>query len=93
MDVYISVRPDTFYHKSWSSVKRVLIDSWFDATVACRTDKSITIQNPAPKAVIFSHSDGDVVLEGFVTTFVGNVTDANHTADQLNNIFGRRGGL
>ena len=53
------------------------------ATVACRTDKSITIQNPAPKASIFSHSDGDAVLEGFVTTFVGNVTDANHTADQL----------
>jgi hypothetical protein len=45
--------------------------------LACRTDKSITIQNPAPKAEIFSHSDGDTVLEGFATLFVGNVTDAN----------------
>ena len=53
------------------------------ALLACRTDKSITIQNPAPKAEIFSHSDGDAVLEGFATLFVGNVTDANHTADQL----------
>ena len=57
------------------------------ATVGCRTDKSITIQNPAPKADIFSHSDGDTVLEGFVTTFVGNVTDANHTPDQLRTIW------
>ena len=40
------------------------------------------ILNPAPKADIFSHSDGDVVLEGFATTFVGNVTDANHTSDR-----------
>ena len=51
--------------------------------IACRTDKSITVQNPAPKADIFSHADGDVVLEGFATTFVGSVTDANHTPDQL----------
>ena len=57
------------------------------ATVSCRTDKSITIQNPAPKADIFSHSDGDTVLEGFATTFVGNVTDANHTPDQLRTIW------
>ena len=33
---------------------------------ACRTDKSIIIQNPAPKAEIVSHQDGDV-LEGIPT--------------------------
>ena len=60
-------------------------------TLACRTDKSITIQNPAPKADIFSHSDGDVVLEGFATTFVGTVTDANHTPPTHNHlVFGWR---
>ena len=55
--------------------------------ISCRTDKSITVQNPAPKADIFSHSDGDVVLEGFATTFVGSVTDANHTPDPLTTIW------
>ena len=59
----------------------------FLTLLACRTDKGITIQNPAPKAVIISHSDGDTVLEGFATQFVGSVTDANHTPDQLNTIW------
>ena len=54
---------------------------------ACRTDKSITIQNPAPKADIVSHDDGDVVLEGMPTLFVGSVTDSNHTPDQLTTIW------
>ena len=57
------------------------------ALLACRTDKSITVQNPAPKADIISHSDGDTVLEGFATQFVGSVTDANHTPDQLTTIW------
>ncbi len=52
--------------------------------VGCETDKSITVQNPTPKASIVSHSDGDSVLEGFTTRFVGSVTDSNHTATQLN---------
>ena len=51
--------------------------------IACESDKSITIQNPAPKADIISHDDGTNVLEGFSTTFVGSVTDSNHTPDQL----------
>ena len=66
---------------------RILITIGLLHTLACRTDKSITIQNPAPKADIFSHSDGDIVLEGFATTFVGTVTDANHTPDQLTTIW------
>ena len=51
--------------------------------LGCETDKSITVQNPTPKASIVSHSDGDSVLEGFTTRFVGSVTDSNHTPDQL----------
>lgn len=52
--------------------------------VACESDKSITVQNPAPKADIISHDNGSEVFEGFATVFVGNVTDPNHTPDQLN---------
>ena len=62
---------------------RILFTVGLINTLACQTDKSITIQNPTPKAEIISHSNGDTTLEGFVTTFVGSVTDANHSADQL----------
>ena len=58
---------------------RLLTTIGLISTFACRTDKSITVQNPAPKADIVSHGDGDVVLEGMPTIFVGSVTDANHT--------------
>ena len=57
------------------------------SVIACRTDKSITVQNPAPKADVVSHGDGDVVLEGMPTVFVGSVTDSNHTPDQLTTIW------
>ena len=50
---------------------------------ACDSDKGITVFNPAPDAQIASHSDGDEVLEGVVITFSGNVTDANHSAEEL----------
>ena len=50
---------------------------------ACDSDKGITVFNPGPEAEISSHSDGDEVLEGMVITFEGNVTDANHQAQEL----------
>ena len=50
---------------------------------ACDSDKGITVFNPGPEAEISSHSDGDEVLEGMVITFEGNVTDANHQAEEL----------
>ena len=62
---------------------RILTIFGITCVIACRTDKSITIQNPAPKADIVSHDDGNVVLEGIPIVFVGSVTDANHTPDQL----------
>ena len=51
--------------------------------VACDSDKSLTVQNPAPTADIISHDDGDEILEGFVITLTGLVSDSNHTPDQL----------
>ena len=51
--------------------------------LSCNSDKGITVFNPNPEAEISSHLDGDEVLEGYVTTFMGNVSDANHSADQL----------
>ena len=54
---------------------------------ACESDKGVTIFNPNPEAQISSHSDGDEVLEGYVITFMGNVSDANHTPDELTTIW------
>ena len=51
--------------------------------VACDSDKSLTVQNPAPTADIISHDDGSEILEGFVITLTGLVSDSNHTPDQL----------
>ena len=50
---------------------------------ACNSDKGITVFNPNPEAKIASHADGDEVLEGYTVTFIGNVSDANHSAEQL----------
>ena len=38
--------------------------------------------NEAPFAQITSHEDGDVLLEGATVSFQGNVTDADHEADE-----------
>ena len=50
---------------------------------ACDYDKGVTVFNPSPEAEITSHSEGDEVLEGYIITFVGNVSEANHSADKL----------
>ena len=54
--------------------------------IGCQVDKSLTT-NSLPKANILSPSVGDSILEGFVTDFVGNVTDANHSAEELTTIW------
>ena len=51
--------------------------------IACDSDKSLTVQNPAPQASIISPNDGSDVLEGFPIELVGSVTDSNHMADEL----------
>ena len=51
--------------------------------LACDSDKGVTAFNSKPEASITSHNDGDVVLEGYATTFRGSASDPNHTYDQL----------
>ena len=54
------------------------------AFIGCDSDKGITRFNSTPEATIVSHFDGDSVLEGFVTTVRGAVSDPNHDNDTLN---------
>lgn len=51
--------------------------------IACDSDKSLTIQNPAPIAEIVSHLDGDEIPEGSIITLIGSVTDTNDPAEEL----------
>ena len=51
--------------------------------LACRSDKTFVVQNPAPLADIISHDNGSYVLEGAPTLFFGSALDSNHTPDQL----------
>ena len=51
--------------------------------LSCDSDKGITIFNPSPEAQISSHFDGDEILEGYTITLIGNVSDANHSTDEL----------
>jgi hypothetical protein len=50
---------------------------------SCRTDKLITTVNDGPEAVITSHSDGDVVLEGYTENIRAQVSDSNHSFTEL----------
>ena len=50
---------------------------------ACSSDKSITTVNASPEATITSHSDGDEVLEGFIGNLRGQVSDSNHSSEEL----------
>ncbi|MEC8380682.1 MAG: hypothetical protein VXZ96_10200, partial [Myxococcota bacterium] len=51
--------------------------------IACDSDKGVTAFNSKPEASITSHSDGDSVQEGYVITFRGSASDANHSYDEL----------
>lgn len=53
----------------------------------CRFDKGVTVLNPPPEAEITSHANGSEVIEGYLTTFVGNVDDPNHDAEELSTIW------
>lgn len=55
----------------------------FLALIGCNGDSSFTKRNNEPVAKITSHSDGDSVEEGFLTTFRGTVSDTNDGADEL----------
>ena len=53
----------------------------------CRSDKGVTVLNPPPEAEITSHGNGSEIIEGYLTTLVGNVDDANHNAYDLSTIW------
>ncbi len=51
--------------------------------MACNSDKSLTVRNPAPQASIVSPESGANVLEGFYVELSGSVTDSNHNPEDL----------
>ena len=51
--------------------------------VACHSEDALKTFNTNPEATITSHQNGDTVLEGYVTTFRGVVSDANHQSNEL----------
>ena len=51
--------------------------------IGCRSDEGLQKFNATPQANITSHNSGDQATEGFVVTFVGTGTDANHGIDEL----------
>ena len=55
--------------------------------LGCRSDKGVTVFNPNPEATITSHQSGAELIEGYTITFMGNVSDANHTAAELTTIW------
>jgi len=54
------------------------------ATLLCGCpDQNIQAFNANPEATITSHADGSELLEGYLVTFQGFVSDPDNTADQL----------
>ena len=51
--------------------------------IGCRSDKSITTVNAAPKVSITSHQDGDRVAEGEIIEVRAQVSDTNHDVSEL----------
>ena len=62
---------------------RGLLLSLFTFAIACDSDKGVTVFNSPPDANITSHSDGVELLEGYLVTFKGTGTDANHDISEL----------
>ena len=51
--------------------------------IGCRSDKSITTVNAAPKVSITSHQDGSRVPEGEIIEVRAQVSDTNHDVSEL----------
>ena len=51
--------------------------------IGCRSDKSITTVNAAPKVSITSHQDGSRVPEGEIIEIRTQVSDTNHDVSEL----------
>lgn len=57
--------------------------SIFGYLFACRSEDSIKAYNSVPLATITSHSDGAILQDGYQITFVGQVSDPNHSQSSL----------
>ena len=62
---------------------RGILLSLLTFSLACRSDKGVTVFNSPPDANITSHADGVTLLEGYSVTFEGVASDANHFTDEL----------
>ena len=62
---------------------RITIFTAFACLIGCRSDDGIKKFNTPPQANITSHSNGDTVLEGFLSSFMGFGTDSNHLYSEL----------
>ena len=51
--------------------------------IGCRSDEGIKKFNSTPEANITSHVNGDSETEGYVVTFIGTGSDANHGTTDL----------
>lgn len=56
---------------------------FFMVFLGCDSEKGVTAFNSLPEVLITSHSDSDLTSEGYIETFRGSATDANHSTDQL----------
>ena len=51
--------------------------------IACQTDKTIQTVNSAPTSLITTPEDGEAVLEGYTFELRGQVSDTNHSFDEI----------
>ena len=50
---------------------------------ACESEKGVTIHNSEPTVTITSHTNGTLFLEGVEYTLIGQVSDQNHSNQEL----------
>lgn len=51
--------------------------------LACNSDDGLKAYNSQPVVTITSHTDGSEIQDGYVVTFIGQVSDANHQNSDL----------
>ena len=51
--------------------------------MACRSEDGVKVYNALPQATIVSHTTAAQISEGYLTTFIGQVSDANHDNSEL----------
>ena len=56
-------------------------------SIACDSDKGVTVFNTDPEAEITSHEDGDRLLIGEEVQFIASLNDDNHGPESLKAIW------